>query len=495
MIMPMANIQTSSPRNLAFASLTWVMCVAILFSAAATAQTRQREVTRGTYNPPVLESGTAAPTKVLSSPNRNAGDSQPMVRPEPQPEVVRQVDYEVIEMSEGPAAFEMGSGYCDSAGYCDSMGGGCGCGSPACGGCGPAACNPCFGYGMPCQRLFGSLEYSMYWRRGQTLPPLITTSPAGTATGIAGELGQSSTTTLVGGLTRGEMTSGGRAQLGLWMDDFQCRSILVRFWAVGDETFNYSADQTTAAFVAVPFNNAGLNDQADAFLIVEPGETIGSVNIQTRSEAYGGDALLRQKWRTGLGGRVDAFWGYQTARINEQLTLSIDSEGLDGGTRAGQRLQITDSFQAKNEFHGATFGFDSFYREGCWSWTMLTKIGFGSMHREAAIRGNTIRSSGGLAVPSDEGFFARNSNIGDTSSSKFSVAPEFDLKLGYALRPGLDMTIGYSFQLFTNVVQPSGILDTTTTDLSTVPTTHPTVQFDDTSYWIQALNFGLAWHY
>lgn len=335
----------------------------------------------------------------------------------------------------------------------------------------------------------------MTWRRGQTLPPLITTSPTGTAVGIAGELGQASTTTLVGGLTRGEMTSGGRAQLGIWMDDFQCRSILLRFWGIGDETFDYTADQTTAAFVAVPFNNAGLNNEADAFLIVEPGETEGNIHIQTRSEAYGGDALLRQHWHTALGARTDVFWGYQTARINEQLTLSVDSTGLDGGTRAGQRLQITDSFDAKNEFHGATFGFDSFYREGCWSYTMLTKIGFGSMNREASIRGNTIRTSGGIQAPSNEGFFARDSNIGDTSSSKFSVSPEFDLKLGYALKPGMDLTVGYSFLLYSNVIQPSGIMDTTTTDLSTTPTNSPAVRFDDTSYWIQALNFGLNWHY
>ncbi|QDV69381.1 hypothetical protein Poly24_30960 [Rosistilla carotiformis] len=495
----MATIPTSQPRKFVAAALAWAACIAIVFSATATAQTRQRETTRGTYAPPVLESGTAPATKLQSSPVANSHRASEPTRQPAAPEVVRQVDYEVIELSQEPSVLDMGPDYgspgCDSGGYCDSMGGGC-CGSPTCGGCGPTVCNPCFGYGMPCQRLFGSLEYSMYWRRGQTLPPLVTSSPGTTAVGVAGELGQATTTILVGGLTRGEMTSGGRAQLGIWMDDFQCRSILLRFWGVGDETFDYSfADDGSGDYLAVPFNNAGLNNEADAFLIVEPNETTGSINIQTRSEAYGGDALLRQKWRTGLGGRVDAFWGYQTARINESLTMSVDSLGLDGGTRAGQRLQITDSFQAKNEFHGATFGFDSFYREGCWSWTMLTKIGFGSMHREAAIRGNTVRTSGGIEALSDEGFFARNSNIGDTSSSKFSVAPEFDLKLGYAVCPGVDLSIGYSFQLFTNVVQPSGIMDTTTTDLSTTSTSHPIVKFDDTSYWIQALNFGLAWNY
>ncbi|MEZ6089708.1 MAG: BBP7 family outer membrane beta-barrel protein [Pirellulaceae bacterium] len=350
---------------------------------------------------------------------------------------------------------------------------------------------------MACHGIVCSERWSIRWCGvlEQLLPPLITTSPTGTAVANAGVLGQASTSTLVGGRYRSEMTSGGRAQLGIWMDEAHCNSVLLRFWASGRESMNFFADQTDGAFVAVPFNNAADNATPTALLVVEPQQAQGSINIQTRSELYGGDALLRRLCRTGLGGRVDAFWGYQTARINEDLTIAIDTVGLDGGNREGQRLQINDIFDAKNEFHGGTFGYEGFYREGCWSWHLLTKLGLGSMQRTATIRGTTTRTSGGISAIDDQGFFARDTNIGVHSSSEFSVAPEINLTLGYIHRPGMDFTFGYNYQLYTNAIQPAQLIDTTTTDLNDPAITRPRVILRDKDYYVHSLNFGFNWHY
>ena len=69
-------------------------------------------------------------------------------------------------------------------------------------------------------RLWGSAEYLLGWTRGQLLPPLVTTSPAGTPVGTVGVLGQPTTTILYGNThVNTEGRDGGRFELGYWLND------------------------------------------------------------------------------------------------------------------------------------------------------------------------------------------------------------------------------------------------------------------------------------
>ena len=59
----------------------------------------------------------------------------------------------------------------------------------------------------------------MWWGKGTTLPPLVTTSPQGTPFPQAGVLGQPDTSVLFGNQLGGNgMQTGGRVTFGMWLD-------------------------------------------------------------------------------------------------------------------------------------------------------------------------------------------------------------------------------------------------------------------------------------
>lgn len=450
----------------------------------------QQHRERGVYQPPLLVDGKVITEyeRITDETDPDAKDTDAAEASKTESDRVRQVGFEEVydegipfeSIGPAPGGHECFDGSCGSA--CDGQGCGCHPMSACACGCG-VSCPPRFGCCLPAHRFFGGLEYLMWWRRGQILPPLVQTSDTDTATPANVAFGDSE----IGQ----EMTNGGRVTLGLW-DPACCNSLVVRFWSPGEESNSFAASDATANVVGIPFFNADTNVD-DFFLIARQADGItGNVNIHTQSEIYGGDVMLRRRWKRGLGAEADFFWGYQTARINESLTMNIDTTIQ----ASGNRLQVTDSFATKNEYHAASFGFDGRYREGLWSMRLLTKLGFGSMSREANVSGRTTRSNGANNVAVDnQGFFARSTNSGTFDSSKFSFSPEITFTLGYDIRPGVQFTLGYNYLLFTNVIQPWQLLDTTTSDINTNPTSRPAIRLDDDDYWVQGIQWGLFCRY
>src|SRR5262249_44339784 len=66
-------------------------------------------------------------------------------------------------------------------------------------------------------RVWAEADFLLWWMRGASLPPLVTTSPAGTPISQAGVLGGTGTTTLFGDSTvNGDLRAGGRIAVGCW---------------------------------------------------------------------------------------------------------------------------------------------------------------------------------------------------------------------------------------------------------------------------------------
>jgi large repetitive protein len=57
------------------------------------------------------------------------------------------------------------------------------------------------------------------------------------------------------------------------------------------------------------------------------------------------------------------------------------------------------------------------------------------------------------------GFLVLPSNIGTHQTSRFSVVPEVGVNLGYAITPGVRVSIGYTFMFWTQVVRPGDQID------------------------------------
>ncbi|MEO9593513.1 BBP7 family outer membrane beta-barrel protein, partial [Rhodopirellula bahusiensis] len=231
---------------------------------------------------------------------------------------------------------------CDSCGYggCDGM-----CG-PSCGPGGAICVDP--------NRWFGSAELMIMFRKGDRLPPLVTTD-------TAPDTGSLDTGTVLAGndSVLKDSTVGGRLTLGLWLDNHQCRSLVFRGWVAGDEKYSFGADQRTFDVLAIPFFNVA-TDAEDSNVVVFPNAPaapaingrFGAVGVDAYSELYGGDISVRQFWRGGLGTTFDVLYGYQYMRLSEGLNISSSST-LTEGTDAGNYISIRDSFEATNEFHGA----------------------------------------------------------------------------------------------------------------------------------------------
>ena len=103
--------------------------------------------------------------------------------------------------------------------------------APVSGSCEPAAVRPMW---APSDG-WVALDYLFWWTRGMSLPPLVTTSPAGTPLPDAGVLGEPATTVLFGDeQVSDELRSGFRFETGIWLDRACSQCIAVRFLCAGE---------------------------------------------------------------------------------------------------------------------------------------------------------------------------------------------------------------------------------------------------------------------
>lgn len=381
-----------------------------------------------------------------------------------------------------------------------TSGGSCG----GCGGC--AACCLdllCLDVCIPTQQMYGSAEVLLWWRRGQSLPPLATTSDAGTGFANAGVLGLATTDILFGNdRVGGDAEEGGRITIGRWLDNRKCRGLELRYWGLGEDNFNFRAVSDGTRILARPFFTVsdGVAPAQASQVIAFPNDTSGTISVTGSSSVQGGDILMRRHLSTAVGGRIDALVGYQWAYLDEDIRISSFSTviGTTNALPQGSTLSVRDIFRTENEFHGATLGLRTLHRQGCWSFGTMFKMGFGELDRTVRITGGTTTTSGGTVNEANEGLLAQSTNIGSYSTSTFAVLPEVNLTLGYRIRQNVDFTFGYNYMMINKVIQPWRTIDPSLAVNLTDPPAgqqRPTVASSDGPYWIQGLNWGLAWKY
>ncbi|MEZ6080054.1 MAG: BBP7 family outer membrane beta-barrel protein [Pirellulaceae bacterium] len=129
-------------------------------------------------------------------------------------------------------------------------------------------------------------EVPLYWRRAYGPTPLVTTSPDGTDADLAGELGRSTTRTLLGGVDKLDDQSHARLAVNLstWLGADQRYGLMFRYWNAGtqDDTF---------ASVRINFRFSR------PFL-----DTSGTASVQTRSWSRS----LEHHWEYICGNGIEA---------------------------------------------------------------------------------------------------------------------------------------------------------------------------------------------
>ena len=161
-------------------------------------------------------------------------------------------------------------------------------------------------------------------------------------------------------------------------------------------------------------------------------------------------------------------------------------------------IAISDQFDVQNDFHGGQFGVATHYREGCWTFSSLAKVGFGSVRRRVSLTGNTLTSIDGNNATDTNGLLVRSTNSGTRTDDTFGWVPELDFTLGYQRFPSFDVTFGYHIIAMTDALQVSGVIDP---DLATnladppVGAQRPSPQLRDGTFYVQGLHFGISYIY
>src|SRR5438477_104025 len=107
-------------------------------------------------------------------------------------------------------------------------------------GCLTAPCGEACGGGTcPAERVWGRAEYLMWWMRGASVPPLVTTGPAVGA--FPGALVPGTTVLFGGGQANTNFFSGGRFSAGVWLGECHKWGLEAGYMFLAPQTTSFAA--------------------------------------------------------------------------------------------------------------------------------------------------------------------------------------------------------------------------------------------------------------
>jgi hypothetical protein len=336
-------------------------------------------------------------------------------------------------------------GVCPTCGKQHGLGGGCACGARG--------------------RFYARAEYLHWWTDGFFVPPLVTTSPAGTPQVDAGVLGESGTTILFGNseLLDGPF-NGGRLRAGWWFRGIDKIGVEGDYLILDQDSIRYSIfGNNGSPIIGRPFFNV-LTGAEDSSLVAFPNLTEGAVTVDAASDLQTGGLRLRiaaccneiPAFGNAVS-RVDFLAGYRYSQLDEQLRVFEDSTSLDVNNPGD--FIIRDSFATHNQFHGGEAGVVWEWDRPRWSLELIGRVALGTNQQDVFINGNTVVSDGQFSLSQTGGILAQRSNIGHYERNRFSVIPELSATIAFKVTQRLRLTAGYTFFYWSQVVRPGDQID------------------------------------
>ena len=373
----------------------------------------------------------------------------------------------------------------------------------------------------PSPRFYGSAEYLNWWVKDAPLPiPLISSGPF---SNLGGDLFNSNSV-IVYGANQSPGTggkdhqgfpsfSGGRLTLGYRIDP--ATGLGVEASGFGLETHDsgihvQGSDGTIGVgngfriplFNTTPYFTGGPIDTAageNGFPVYLPGIIGGSAAVSNKLSFWGLDVAGTYDLLQGPNYTVTALGGVRYLDLTEDFDL-VDSIYGIGGPFVTQSGTVRDHFGTRNQFFGPMLGVRGTIGWGPISLTATGRVSIGPVWQELNVAGH-FDAQNFFVSTANQGIFAQPSNSGRTSSTAFAVNPEFQVKLGYDLRPNIRLTVGYDFLYLSNVVRPGDQLDRNLPKGQVfmqggpsvvTSTTQPARLFRTTDFYAQGLNAGVT---
>jgi hypothetical protein len=363
-----------------------------------------------------------------------------------------------------------------------------------------------------------SVDYLLWFLRGQPTPPLVTTGPANVPPGSLGTLGSPGTAVLFGnnGVDYGTV-SGLRVMTGVQAADHLVGLEFGAFLLEQSSTgIGVASDANGTPVLARPFTDA-VTGQASRVLTSAPGAFAGALTASSSNRFWGGEANVTRAVFGLLGDdsslEIDALAGFryldlaESIDINQQSTILANGIGhFDGAFLfSPTRVGVADSFSTRNNFYGSQFGTEVEFQYCHIYGLVTTKVAFGVTREALDVNGvTTAQPVNGPLMTTPGGLLALPSNIGRRTRDVFSVVPEVDLNLGYQINRNFRVYAGYSFIDWDNVSRPGSQLSSTvsTQQLPTsaafgplVGPAQPASVLRRTDFWAHGVNLGLAVHF
>jgi hypothetical protein len=356
----------------------------------------------------------------------------------------------------------------------------------------------------PCP-LWVRVEHLLWWVEGFSVPPLLTTSPTGTDSTLAGQLDQGSTAVLYGNERLIDtVRPGGRIQLGYWLDDCQSRGIEVSYLKLASRHELFRTTSPGDPILTRPFYNVEPgNEGADAELIAFPSRLSGEFDVHAKGTFESAAAHYRHVVHRESNQQVDLLVGWRFNRLNDSVTIhdSKTAIGQGGALALGTTVDEVDRFATRNVFHGAEIGVVTEKIISDWSIELATKLAVGNTRSRYIIDGSTTVSvpvTGGppAVAVTPAGLLAQGTNIGVRAYNEFAVVPEIGITAGYQFKRNCRVTFGYTLMYWSHVARAGNAIDSQL-NLSQlgpgglVGPSHPTLVPSTTDLWVQGLNLGL----
>jgi len=383
---------------------------------------------------------------------------------------------------------------------------------------------------VPATRFYGNAEYLLWWVKDAPLSvPLISSGPGSNKEGF---LVSSATTILygapfspaVGGNNSQSFPafSGSRLTLGYWLNDdhrlaiegsgfaleSQSAGVVIRGSAGG------SPGMRIPVYNNVPYAPGGASDPETGLKLVPktedgvpisiPGDLTGGARVSNTLRLWGADLNGVINLRRSSSWEVSALAGVRYLDLTETLSTTADIEGLSTSQMyAGQAGFANDRFKTWNHFYGANLGIRGRYTTGRLSAEMTGRVALG-------VNNEVVKISGGYeainfkapTASGPEGIFAQPANEGRYSQNRFSIVPQAQVKLAYAITPRLSATVSYDILYMSSVVRPGDQINrdipkgqTFQQDGTAANTSSPSRIFRASDFFAQGLSFGFEFRF